>query len=127
MSLVPLLRELFHCMVGPPRAYFELPGDAPNAITRVVYMTLGYQMAIAGPNAAESDYAALVQRLWEDFKVVYLDFCRRGELQPLLFWRTEPLFRERYGPRGLEVYCRVAIPGVDLTKLSSYHAEGSGR
>ena len=95
VSLVPLLRELFHCMVGPPRAYFELPGDAPNAITRVVYMTLGYQMAIAGPNAAESDYAALVQRLWEDFKVVYLDFCRRGELQPLLFWRTEPLFRER--------------------------------
>jgi len=131
-GLLELLGALFHCMVGPPMAYIEIPLDwDEGSVARAVhftYVTLGYTVGFTDLEYDKAE-AALAQALWQDFKTAYLVMAGRGYSTPLLFWRLEPTVSEKYerGPDGkrLKVRCRVLIPGFDLTKLSGYHAEGT--
>jgi len=127
-GLIELLGELFHCMVGPPMAYIEIPldwdeGSVARAV-RFTYVTLGYTTECTDLTYDKAE-ATLAQGLWADFKQAYLLAARHGG-QPLLFWRVEPILgQDRYEKR-LKVRCRVAIPGVDLTRCVAYAAEGTG-
>jgi hypothetical protein len=115
-----LVSMLFHCMRGPPRAYFEFPSDVirgpEHLVTRVSYSTWGY----TGPNQAAGCAA-----LWGQFKVAYLQMAGHGYgYAPILFWRLSPEFVASESGGRVKVRCRLAIPGVDLTKFEAYQAEG---
>jgi hypothetical protein len=103
--------NMFHGMVGPPRAYFELPMEDGNML-RVRYTVVGF--IIKGkPNSAEK---RLCKHMWEVFvrvrKHMNLMF---PNMQPVVFWRNVPEL-ERHGV-ATRIYFRFAVPGCDLTRL----------
>lgn len=127
------IAELFHCMVGPPAAYFEIPlcsrcatdGETPN-VERLLYSTLSFKVG-------ESQHArqALVGSMLEVFSDAYRQLRvsdRDVAHKPVLFWRREPAFwvdSVPDSPRSVvALRCRVVIPGADLRQWAL--AEGTG-
>lgn len=127
---------LFHCMVGPPQAYFEIPidngheyrGELLKTLTdrpfeRFVYVSVGWEEP-AEPRG-QAVHQRLIDRMWEMFcaaRTAVDDFNR-----PTLFWRRELEFDD-VGDfsdptvRTLRICARVVIPGFDLRP---YQAEWS--
>ena len=116
--------KLFHCMTGPPRAYFKIPlqmrhGDSgpeyPEA-ERLVYVTLGYLTHQARNASVE---ARLVMDMLEPFIDArkQLEACGVGRWA-LLFWRRAPKIEEFLTDwiPTTRLTCRVVIPGASLER-----------
>jgi hypothetical protein len=122
------VEELFHCVNGPPVAYFEIPLDpreheqCGQQFERYVYVSLAWRTDLARDGAE----ARLVMAMLEPFLDARRQLCGdKGNdevLKPLLFWRR-PLELTRLEEDGqLKLRCRVIIPG---TTLAAYeHKEG---
>lgn len=106
----------FHCMGGPPRAYFELPlgsvNDGNTPIYRFVYQTVGFMTQV------ESDTDDPAPRLIAAM-VAALAAARAawGELEerPMLFWRRhfELDINKDFDSNVTigRLTCRLVIPG----------------
>ncbi|HSV90895.1 MAG TPA: hypothetical protein VLH80_07330 [Nitrospiraceae bacterium] len=110
--------ELFHCMDGPPVAYFEIPienGVVEGAVERFTYVTLGW---ITSGERTPPNEAQLVKAMLEPFiaarRKLVGDAGNDEVFKPLLFWRRRIAIYED-GDKQLKIQCRVVIPGVDLT------------
>lgn len=127
------IAELFHCMVGPPAAYFEipLPSRAPRydgsaEVELFEYSTLSFRV-----HESQTARSALVSSMLEVFFDAYIQLRVRERdvrCKPLLFWRRDPAFwvdSVPDSPRSVVVLrCRVVIPGADLRQWAL--AEGTG-
>lgn len=94
-----MLAEKFHCMQGPPRAYFEIPTCLPKPIPaedwpgspffiRGVYTSI----RLASWARREDCERQLFAKLWELTEAARAELVETyGEdVLPLLFWRTMP-------------------------------------
>lgn len=123
------IEKWFHCMEGPPLAYFEIPTTRELGTYRFVYQMIGYQMAtpFQTPDDIRRAQDALVTYLHRDFEAAYRSFTLPddpNELRtlPLLFWRRKLGFTVEEGFARLS--CRLVIPGYMFPK-SSCPDEGS--
>lgn len=140
-ALIQSIDSMFHCVQGPPRAFFGLhTSSGPDApIMRCVYSTLKF--AARGYRADVE--SMLVQAVEDEFKAMLAQFASRHNyrealqdgLKPMLFWRRIPEIEEH--PPELEgvdangswvegrpypvtsIRCRFFIEG-----LESYNDEG---
>jgi hypothetical protein len=137
LEVVKHAADLFHCVDGPPRAYFEVPtgvvmlqgftlpvGDPPQPIVaRYRYVTVRPYVRIPRRvledhgSVAYADAAAfLVRHVCGIFdnarKAFQADDC------PLLFWRRRPEIAVENSAETsalvMAMSMRVVIPGVDL-------------
>lgn len=96
--------DMFHCMVGPPRAYIEIPVAVPGYTTsyvRGVYHVFKY----AARGRREDFESHLCGRLWAHLVEAHKELTRRmGNVDKfLLFWRAVPRIEEYegvYSPAG---------------------------
>lgn len=113
MGLQHWVANSFHCMMGPPSAYFELAG--PDQRFRCRYETLGF--STLGHRAdVESDLVAAMHALLSE----QLKKLEARDEWLILFWRRvlvieEVMVRDKV---GTSISCRVWISGVDLTPYS---------
>lgn len=115
------VQKLFHCMIGPPMAYFQIalePSDPPPheqqedpRFVRIVYVTLG---AMAKGKRKPETEARLVRALLETFLDARRQLLEREDCTALLYWR-EPISIGGNNSRTF-IRCRVAIPGVTLKR-----------
>lgn len=117
------VQELFHCMVGPPTAYFEIRVPSYDccggiAVERFVYTSLVWRTE----TAREGAEARLVMAMLEPFIDARRQLVGDGDdsraFKPLLFWRRPlELFAEDHGqgsPGQMKLRCRLVIPGANL-------------
>ncbi len=106
---------MFNGIVGPPRAYFEIPLEDGTAL-RIAYTVVGF--IIKGkPNTAEK---RLCKHMWDVFVRIRkeMNLLYPG-VQPVVFWRCVPeLIRKGV---ATAIYFRFAVPGVDLKRLYPQH------
>lgn len=86
-----MLSDQFHCMTGPPRAYFEIPtGPIPNyPLLRCVYTSI----RLGSWARREDCERLLIGHAWTQLRCARDEIVSRfGEdmATPLLFWRTMP-------------------------------------
>jgi hypothetical protein len=125
-ELKEAVRAIFHCMAGPPRAYFDIPlaermGEPEPEYPRVEHL---YYMSVCWREPAEARGQAAHQRLidhmWAMFQTARM--LVEGKGCALLFWRRELEFEDTLDSVTKEPYvklsCRLVIPGVDLTPYS---------
>lgn len=120
--------NMFHCMVGPPRAYFELLTgicangwpDTQQLIARFVYVVLAWKTPVA--DDAEK---VLTQRLWRQMIRARKAFDPQDT--PCLFWRRMPEYRvetttsdDHGNVIALQPEDRVAIASMRLV-VPGYH------
>jgi hypothetical protein len=117
--LIEKCNQLFHCMSGPPKAFFAIPlcplvvdhepytGPSEDQVLLIAYTTVGYQ--------AKQPRVMCEERLVECLAHVFISARLLG--CDLLFWRSAPRLDEldEEGVMTTRVWCRVAIPGFDLT------------
>lgn len=127
-ELKEAVKILFHCMSGPPCAYFEIPlmshdryesGEFP--VERFIYTRVGWE-DVPEPKG-QAIHQRLIDKMWHMFQTTRL-LVEDKTLPPLLFWRRELEFeqgkhfpKETAGGDGipyLRLSCRLVIPGVDL-------------
>ena len=102
-ELKATLAEHFHCMTGPPRAYFELADGEPtdhNPVFRVLYVTLAWAIDDEhyDQESLEAAKGRLVDKMWQDFLTAWT-VTANGEMEghkPILFWRREPDIEVRH-------------------------------
>jgi hypothetical protein len=133
-QLLQQVNKLFHCMTGPPRAYFELalqerPRDDSDinerrsaAFERLVYESFGW--IAREPRANPGVEARLVMALYE----VFVDARRQlDERQAcaLLFWRrpVELVEYDEGDSVRTRIYCRMVIPGAGLDRYARKEGE----
>lgn len=119
--------ELFHCMNGPPMAYFHIPlsneeGRYPpgsDMVERLVYQSLRF--ATRDTEGAE---ARLVHAMLEPFLDARRQLLERDKYdRALLFWRAPLELAE--GPRkGRVLRCRVVIPGAHIDHYEVKEGDG---
>lgn len=134
-ALIQSIESMFHCVQGPPRAYFEMriaPAQA-SPVMRCLYSSLKY--ATRGPR--QDVEPMLVQAMHDDFKAVLAQYASRHDavediqdgIKPILFWRRIPEIEETAPEQagvdangswieGRPYYqtalrCRFFIPGVE--------------
>lgn len=102
-ALIQSVESKFHCVQGPPLAYFELhtssAQDAP--IMRCLYSTIKFSARGYRPDTEPM----LVQAMEDEFKALLAKFATRHNfrealadgLKPMLFWRRIPEIEE-HGP-----------------------------
>lgn len=138
-QLLEHVGKLFHCMTGPPLAYFEMPvtpqcepGDSciqydKDPVERLVYVTLAYRTHPAHPGAE----ARLVMAMLEPFVEARRQIDERGG-SPLVFWRRPPELRDYHAldshgaqtERAMKgLICRLVIPGADLSAYANDEGE----
>jgi hypothetical protein len=122
-QLMECIGTLFHCMTGPPRAYFEIPvqmrhrDDGPEypEPERLVYVTLGY---LTNQPRYASVEARLVMRMLEPFINARKQLEAKGLAESaLLFWRRAPKIEESLTSDRIQttrLTCRVMIPGAGM-------------
>lgn len=114
--------NMFHPMMGVPRAYMEVPDDN-GTIHRWVYKVLSWHMM--GPRSKCE--APLVAHYWKMFVELRREFARLyGDVEPVIVWRRTPEFEEipehksfdpnKVHPLACRMYLRFAIPGLDLQR-----------
>lgn len=126
--------KLFHCMNGPPSAYFDIPlvdnrgrepdktvtYDYDNAhVERLVYATLAWRSLTP---RSESIEANLVGRMLEPFIAARKEIDEYGGT-PLLLWRRPPEILEDEKPPACKIRCRVAVPGFNFTRYQVLDGE----
>ncbi len=104
-------------MVGPPRAYFEVPlrpitADErdPQDYIRFVYQVVVFQMLANTPDLMREAQDKLVRRLRAEFEGALVGYEEND--QPLLFWRRPLKFTMEGGFARLD--CRLVIPGYEF-------------
>lgn len=105
--------ELFHCMVGPPIAYFEIPlpyEPGGQRAARFRYSTLRFR--VAGGKEKEEALVGAMLEAFVDARVQLRPMVCDTGYKPLLFWRSQPRIDFRLG----RIWCRVVIPGADLSR-----------
>lgn len=126
------IAKLFHCMNGPPMAYFGIPLrynvlEAVNEVEHLVYVTLAWRAP--GRRSPDTD-ARLIMTMLEPFLLARQQIDERGGT-PLLFWRRTIELDEysqtdfegnETGGRMTRITCRLVIPGADLSGFA--HREG---
>lgn len=125
---------LFHCMTGPPMAYFEIPladvggrftqyvGEEPHdEVERLVYVTVGWKTK--AEERGQEAHQRLINRMWQVLSVARLGLANRGT--PMIFWRRPLEFDEDLvdGQRVIKLTCRLIIPGYDLTPFCKHEGE----
>lgn len=117
----------FYCMVGPPRAYFEIAGDNAGPVTRVTYQT--FKCAVQEDTF--ENRIRLADTMWDMiFKPLVEELQKkdphRVPSDTLLFWRLRPYFAPLAGgvdyienePRvhtsAVGLRFRLAIPGIRI-------------
>lgn len=118
-ELVTHFEKHFWCLVGPPRAYFELAER--HHMFRVVYKTY----ALVSPEDTPMARKNLVETMWTDYFKPGVDALikenpDRVPADNLLFWRLLPYFAAR--GEGLELRFRLAIPGVPIGEMAQSEA-----
>jgi hypothetical protein len=115
-ELTRWINERYHCMPGPPRAYFEFPIDFnTDERGRALYANV-YFHRVGRRDDVERE---LVLGLWHMFHDAYVNLQGRGFDQPLLYWRRIPTIEENRDIETLRstttLSCRVWVPGIDLS------------
>lgn len=113
----------FHCMMGPPAAYFEIPiGEAPEThgleegksqhpFARFVYQTLywgckpTYGSVFEVTTALCATMSGALERALAAFD---------PESKPLLFWRKTPHIEAHQEEQILTLRCRLVVPGYSF-------------
>lgn len=121
--LFALVRQFdanFHCMVGPPRAYFEIPADGMGSVTRVVYQTF----KIAAQRDTPEDRDQLVDVMWKNYFLPVVEALKKRDPErvpedTVLFWRKLPAF-EPMDNGGLALRMRLCIPGFRVPGEHQY-------
>lgn len=122
----------FHCMMGPPHAYFEIPiGEAPTThgleegkasrpFARFVYQTLYWGCSPSYGSPFEVT-AALCARMSETLETALAAFD--PESKPMLFWRKTPQLVADQNLVIMTLRARLVIPGYHIPDC---HKEGEG-
>lgn len=136
-EMVARIEKLFHCVEGPPMAYFEIPlqtraylihretWEDGDDFERLVYVALAWR------GTRSTSEAGFVGAMFEAFldARVQLDvrFPMEQGLKPLLFWRRKPGITEyKDVPSGVKwptLRCRVVIPGATLARYATPEGE----
>lgn len=126
-ELLAQVGKMFHCMQGPPMAYFHIPlthtpgrfEPGTDMVERLVYASLRY-----ATNAAEGAETRLVHAMLEPFIDARRQLLERDKDDTaLLFWRSPPKFSE--GPKHSKALtCRVVIPGASLAFYDVKEGDG---
>lgn len=106
--------NMFHGVVGPPFAYFEIPSE--DGVLRVTYTVIGFVVQ-GKPNSAEKQ---LCKCMWDVFVRIRKQMDTiYPNVKPVLFWRKVPeIIRKGV---ATAIYFRCAVPGVDLNRLYPGH------
>lgn len=113
----------FHCMMGPPAAYFEVPigeaslnvgleeGKVERPFARFVYQTLrwGCKPEFGSPFEVT---AALCAKMSESFDAALAAF--EPDAKPLLFWRRTPELSAHQEDQVFMLRCRLVVPGYSF-------------
>lgn len=124
MNITELITEIesrFHCMTGPPVAYFELPTDL--YIARFTYSTIRFV-------TMGTDYKSIDKLCLAFLK----ELPAKTEDRRCLFWRKFPSFEARIYSKDLDpetgvilvsnprkttsIRARLVIPGVTLNHIT---------
>lgn len=101
-GLITCISSKFHCVMGLPMAYMEIPTFSHPEAPRIrgVYTTLGYAMKSWRPDAEPQ----LCESMWGDFQQYWDTYVatfhgsvtigREDGIKPLLFWRRLPNIEE---------------------------------
>lgn len=127
------IQELFHCMTGPPMAYFEIqldPGahtDCGQSFERYVYTSLIWRTDTAREGAEARLVMAMLEPFIDARRQLVGDEDNSQVSKPLLFWRMPlTLYSDDHGqgaPNQMALKCRVVIPGANLAPYE--HQEGA--
>lgn len=108
--LMSWINAKFHCVMGPPRAYLEVPLDNYSSVKeRWTYVTYKVQ--------ARGHRSDVERELLRHFKGVLANSLEGLELRgfdlPLLLWRRIPTIEEARDAEGpvTSLYARLFIPG----------------
>jgi hypothetical protein len=103
--------NMFYGMVGPPRAYFEIPLPDGGSL-RVVYSIVAFIMRGDHKTAPQR----LCKRMWDVFVRIRKHMHQQyPDMQPVVFWRKVPELE--IGGTATRIYFRFAVPGCDLQRL----------
>jgi hypothetical protein len=124
------VKELFHCVNGPPVAYFEIPLD-PRVhkdccrFERYFYVSLVWRTDVAREGAEARLVMAMLEPFVDARRQLVGDQDNSEVLKPLLFWRRPLELTESTDEQDrpqLKLRCRVIIPGANLNAYD--HKEG---
>lgn len=107
----------FHCMEGPPHAYFEIPSPDNSGFYRYIYEVL----AVKAEGRLEEHGKELIQALWGHLEEARKKF--EADSAPLLFWRRHAALEEaRRSDTGAWlcwVSVRLCVPGYSFGGIHS--------
>lgn len=131
-QLTEKVGKLFHCMKGPPMAYFHIPltdrrnegphiptGEREDLVERLVYESLRF--ATRDTEGAEARLVMAMLEPFIDARRQLFDRCKDDTA--LLFWRVPLEIAE--GPNKYKLLrCRVVIPGASLARYEVKEGDG---
>ncbi len=119
------LDSRFHCMMGPPAAYFELPSNPDengvHGFTRYTYQTLHWGIQADLADSAFGTVALLCDTFSQCFEGALAAFDK--DSKPMLFWRITPQLKADPDTKQVTLRCRVVVPGYSFPSARS---EGEG-
>ena len=122
--------NMFHPMVGMPRAYMEIPiwdgtyrsdgmgYEEPHIqVERWVYQVFHWWM----PGTRSKCEAPICEQAWKDFVALRKEYAKLyGDASPVMIIRRQPEFEQERRPTRTRMNMRFCIPGLRIEKYKHF-------